>query len=120
MPGARPGMGEGSRARSAEDMPTQLWNEKYLALYTRTLQVLCDAGLDEGQADKLATQRTLAATVKSCEHCSADRQPKMCDDIIGGEFSRTRDVAASILLPRQARMEAHQEDKTENVRGSAT
>jgi hypothetical protein len=96
-----------------------IWNATYSALYDRTHRVLCDAGINERMADELATQRTLAAAVKSCEHLSRRPAAEMCDDIVGGEFSRTRNVAASILLPRQARMEAHQKDKTENVRGSA-
>jgi len=97
-----------------------VWNNKYRALYDRTFRVLYDAGLNEKLADELATERTLAAVLKSCEQAFRRPAAEMCDDIIGEEFSRTRNVAASILLPRQARMEAHQEDKTENVRGSAT
>ena len=97
-----------------------VWTDKYGALYDRTYRVLNDAGVGEALADELATERTLAAVLKSCEQAFRRPAAKMCDDIIGGEFSGTRNVAASILLPRQARMEAHQEGKTENVRGSAT
>jgi len=96
------------------------WNEQYRALYERTYRVLYDAGLSEKLAHELAMQRALAVALRSREQPFRRPAAEMRDDIIGGEFSRTRNVAASILLPRQARMEAHQEDKTENVRGSAT
>ena len=43
------------------------WNEKYEALYDRTYRVLYDAGIDEKLADELATHRTLAAALTSCE-----------------------------------------------------
>ena len=49
-------------ARRGKGMP-HVWNEQYRALYDRTYRVLYDAGIDEGLADQLATQRTLAVAV---------------------------------------------------------
>ena len=43
------------------------WNEKYGALYDRTYRVLYDAGINEKLADELATERTLAVALASCE-----------------------------------------------------
>ena len=43
------------------------WNEKYGAFYDRTYRVLYDAGINEKLADELATERTLAAALMSCE-----------------------------------------------------
>jgi hypothetical protein len=97
-----------------------VWTDKYGALYDRTYRVLYDAGIDQALADELAMQRALGAALRAREEPFRRPAAEMRDDIIAGEFSRTRNVAASILLPRQARMEAHQEAKTENVRGSAT
>jgi hypothetical protein len=57
-------------------MLRHVWNEQYAALYDRTYRVLYDAGINEKLADKLANQRTLAATLSSrvlaftrCIHC---------------------------------------------------
>jgi hypothetical protein len=44
-----------------------VWREKYSALYNRTYRILYDAGINEELADELATQRTLAAALTSCE-----------------------------------------------------
>ena len=50
-----------------------VWTDKYGALYDRTYRVLYDAGIDEALADELATERTLAAVLKSCQQ--AFRRP---------------------------------------------
>jgi len=44
-----------------------LWKDRYAALYDRTFRVLFDAGITELRADELATQRTLAVALRSCE-----------------------------------------------------
>jgi hypothetical protein len=64
-----------------------MWNEQYRALYDRTYQVLYDAGLGEEMANELATERALAAALRSREHLSRRPAAEMCHDIFGGEFS---------------------------------
>jgi hypothetical protein len=86
-PGACPWWGKGRPARSAYCM-AHVWTDKYGALYDRTYRVLYDAGINERLADALATQRTLAAALTSCEQ--AFRRSENSDDFVGGEFSRTR------------------------------
>jgi hypothetical protein len=46
---------------------TRARNERYRALFDRTLQVLCNAGIDETLAYKLAKERTLTAALKPHE-----------------------------------------------------
>jgi hypothetical protein len=46
---------------------THAWNERYRALYDRTLQILCNAGIGETFAYELAKERTLTAALKSHE-----------------------------------------------------
>jgi hypothetical protein len=41
-----------------------VWNEQYLPLYARAFRMLCDAGIDEKLADKLAAQRALAVALR--------------------------------------------------------
>ena len=46
---------------------THVWNDRYAALYDRSYRVLYDAGINEKLADELATHRTLAVALRSCE-----------------------------------------------------
>ena len=43
------------------------WKGQYAALYDRTFRVLFDAGINDELAIELATHRTLAAALTSCE-----------------------------------------------------
>ena len=50
---------------------THVWNDRYAALCDRSYRVLYDAGINEKLADELATHRTLAVALASCERFSA-------------------------------------------------
>ena len=58
-------LGEGPRRPEAATSMAHVWNDNYGPLYDRTYRVLYDAGINEKLADKLATQRTLAAALSS-------------------------------------------------------
>jgi hypothetical protein len=54
---------------------THAYSRRYQALYDRTYRVLCDAGIHEKLADKLAAQRTLAAALRSREQLFPSLNP---------------------------------------------
>ena len=70
---------EGCSARNRTST-THAWNVPYRALYDRTYRVLYDAGINEKLADELATERTLAVALRSCEQQFQPQQGTTLDD----------------------------------------